>query len=263
MTAIDRRLLKVAALKRFSRIPRFQELDEDDFAAPVKLERATTTIPFFGTFDITTNFKLSSVGHFISHKWESVDHPDPRGYQLKTIIREFKDDCLIWYDYACLPQNPRDKKEQLIFSTGIDTIPHLIEQCWFYIIGSQLKQYRTRAWCQFESFCALNFGTVPRTPVSRKSGQIVNHSTYVGVSDNVLIASYKKCYKLVPKTPSDDPYLGGYYYQIPDLDSKLFSNFKLDFFRLSTTVEDDKIKLWTNLRRLFPARKVDGTYVKY
>ena len=117
--------VRVSALANCTRMPKYQDLSTDDFSTICIAPRAPGAripIPGLGEFTLYTdsNFKKRSVPHFISHRWLDTTHPDPDGSQLQQILDEFSHDCLVWYDYCCLPQEPRTTQNyNLLYDDGL------------------------------------------------------------------------------------------------------------------------------------------------
>jgi len=119
---------------------------------------------------------------FLSHQWETPDHPDPHAYQFrvaKHLIDRLRKksyvtvpetwswlgsrDALDWdmvgifYDYSCLPQNPRTAEEENIFQRHLREMHQLVSRCATLVIPS--KDYLKRSWCNFESQVSFLMGT--------------------------------------------------------------------------------------------------------
>jgi hypothetical protein len=91
--------------------------------------------------------ETSRFGHpvlFISHRWESKDHPDPTGEQLRR-LRVLKE-CWIIYDYTSFPQLPRTEPEEAQFRQIIDCMDELIKK----VIVLASPDYLTRGWLVYE-----------------------------------------------------------------------------------------------------------------
>jgi hypothetical protein len=85
---------------------------------------------------------------FVSHRWESVDHPDPTGGQLQR-LRALKD-CWIIYDYTSFPQLPRTEAEEAQFQQLLGRMDELVKKV--VILAS--PDYLTRGWLVFEYLVA-------------------------------------------------------------------------------------------------------------
>ena len=85
---------------------------------------------------------------FVSHRWESVDHPDPDGSQLRR-LRTLRD-CWLIYDYTSFPQLPRTPAEEEQFQQALDCMPELISRA--VILAA--PDYLTRGWLVFEYLVA-------------------------------------------------------------------------------------------------------------
>src|SRR5262249_42296908 len=61
---------------------------------------------------------------FISHRWESQEHPDPHGRQLAK-LSGFRN-CLLIYDYTSFPQDPASTGLQLILQNMTRLIRNVV-----------------------------------------------------------------------------------------------------------------------------------------
>jgi hypothetical protein len=72
---------------------------------------------------------------FITHRWESEEHPDPSGWQLRALQQlgshyNYTDPKLcFWFDYMSLPQKPREAVEKQIFNRGLNNIRKTVTEC--------------------------------------------------------------------------------------------------------------------------------------
>ena len=85
---------------------------------------------------------------FVSHRWESEDHPDPTGAQLQR-LRALKD-CWIVYDYTSFPQLPRSAAEEAQFRQILDSMDELIKK----VVILAAPDYLTRGWLVYEYLLA-------------------------------------------------------------------------------------------------------------
>ena len=81
---------------------------------------------------------------FISHRWESSEHPDPEGRQLAKLsaLR----DCFVIYDYSSFPQDPA--------SAGLQEILKNMERLIEKVIVLKSTDYVERGWCLYEYIVA-------------------------------------------------------------------------------------------------------------
>ena len=96
---------------------------------------------------------------FVSHRWGSWDHPDPTGTQF-GILREFlqrHEPKLIWYDFSCIPQEPRSSAEASLFRESVKNLNSLVIASDFISILSE--DYMARAWCYYEWTVSELLGT--------------------------------------------------------------------------------------------------------
>jgi hypothetical protein len=265
MTEFTGKFLRVATLKKWDRFHRFQNIDPSDFVTNgTSRSWVRSVVPLFGQIIIQSNFKMKDVVHFVSHRWDSLTHPDPQGEQLTQIISEFPDDALIWYDYSCLPQEPRTKREDEMYLAAMQDVPKLIAQSWFTVVGREIESYDTRTWCQFEAICAAHYNTGPKIPPIQGEVRKSNEQTDWCLGHSPLHKVLVECMSALPKDRAEySPYVGGFHLEVPDLDDGGFVDFKSAFFDLQASKSGDPALLWETLRKLFPARRDDYTYTKY
>lgn len=91
---------------------------------------------------------------FISHRWESLSHPDPDRQQFQAVqnLIEQEDIQGIWYDYSCMPQEPMTTSELETFRNSLRDLNALIASANFASIVTD--DYETRAWCYYEMMIA-------------------------------------------------------------------------------------------------------------
>ena len=94
-----------------------------------------------------------------SHKWESVDHPDPMGSKLlkmKKFLETNNDIQYVWIDFCSIPQKSENGKVDL---DQVFSIPHIIKQSsGLKLINSKVEKVWSRAWCFFEQALAFGLG---------------------------------------------------------------------------------------------------------
>jgi hypothetical protein len=133
---------------------------------------------------------------FITHRWDSIEHPDPTGWQLVALQwlgkhYEFRDSELcFWYDYMSLPQKPRDREANRIFSRGLDNIRKTVAECGnIALIGTSgpgeaddLRAMMTRGWIVFELMIARNNVKLPLPLYERRWGDRIDYGRAQGRS---------------------------------------------------------------------------------
>jgi len=93
----------------------------------------------------------------VSHRWETVTHPDPHGSQQEE-VRKFllgpgAEVQWLWFDYWCLPQGIRSKRETDLFKA---TLKHMDALYLFLPVLLLVdKQYSGRFWTCFEAFLSM------------------------------------------------------------------------------------------------------------
>ena len=91
---------------------------------------------------------------FVSHRWESEEHPDPSHSQLERL--HTLHNCWIIYDYSSFPQLPRTPAEQASFDQILGSMDELIKNV--VILAS--PDYLTRGWLVFEYLVASLGGSI-------------------------------------------------------------------------------------------------------
>jgi|GEM_PF-2320303 len=126
---------------------------------------------------------------FITHRWESPEHPDPTGWQLVALQwlgkhYSFRDpEMCFWFDYMSLPQRPRVGEEKRIFARGLDNIRRTVAECENITLVSShgpgeaddLRAMMTRGWIVFELLIARNNVRFPLPLYQRRSGDRVQY----------------------------------------------------------------------------------------
>lgn len=65
-------------------------------------------------------------------------------------MRALTDRVMIWYDFSCLPQEPRTESEQAEFEEGLRRLHHFQVLGRTVVLLDRAETYLTRAWCVFE-----------------------------------------------------------------------------------------------------------------
>jgi hypothetical protein len=107
--------------------------------------------------DQITEVRTSRFAHpvlFVSHRWESEEHPDPTGQQLQR-LRMLKN-CWLIYDYTSFPQLPRTAEEEIQFNQILDSMHELIQN----VVVLDAPDYLSRGWLVFEYLMASLSNTV-------------------------------------------------------------------------------------------------------
>lgn len=81
---------------------------------------------------------------FISHRWEALEHPDPRGDQLARL--RGLNDCFLIYDYCSFPQDSRSEVLKLILDNMTSLVTNVV------VLNS--SDYAQRGWCLYEYLIA-------------------------------------------------------------------------------------------------------------
>jgi len=117
----------------------------------------------------STDISHSKHTVFFSHRWDSADHPDNETWQI-DMIRQYASELItndqvpayFWYDFSCLPQSPRSRKDKRQFKLGLKYVDYLCRTCIVVPLISMTKLDRTdsikamleRGWILLELFVA-------------------------------------------------------------------------------------------------------------
>jgi hypothetical protein len=108
--------------------------------------------------------------YFISHRWLSLENPDPNGTQfalMREYLKNLKPEVVqtwgFWYDFSCIPQRDatgiRSAKEEEQFQAALKVM-HLLPHLSSNIMICD-DEYLNRAWCFMEWVCATKISPVP------------------------------------------------------------------------------------------------------
>jgi len=93
--------------------------------------------------DIETSWSSHPV-LFISHRWETLEHPDPNGSQLAKLSQ--LTNCFIIYDYSSFPQDRS--------SIALDLILRNMTRLLNNVVVLASSDYLDRGWCLYEYIVA-------------------------------------------------------------------------------------------------------------
>ena len=74
--------------------------------------------------------------------------------QSMPIVRSLLERVFVWYDYACLPQAPREEADELLFRDGLAHLNHVQVMGATAILLDEVDDYLGRAWCVLEAVTA-------------------------------------------------------------------------------------------------------------
>ncbi|GAA2332265.1 tetratricopeptide repeat protein [Dactylosporangium salmoneum] len=94
----------------------------------------------------------------VSHRWMSPAHPDPDGRQLRELqgrLRELPGleprQCLVFFDFAAVPQRPRTAAEDAAFRFLIARLDRVFQAAdMVLVLSGGYTDYRDRSWCFLE-----------------------------------------------------------------------------------------------------------------
>lgn len=91
---------------------------------------------------------------FVSHRWETSEHPDPHSTQLEK-LRQLKN-CFIIYDFSSFPQQPLSKKQSQDLQLILKYMAILMKN----VIILDSHSYVERGWCIYEYISSSLRGSV-------------------------------------------------------------------------------------------------------
>jgi hypothetical protein len=92
---------------------------------------------------------------FVSHRWESLSHPDPDNAQYRKLAK--LRGCFLIYDYSSFPQNATDETEKAALKQILANMNRLIKN----VVVLESPSYMQRGWCLYEYILAsLTLSTV-------------------------------------------------------------------------------------------------------
>ena len=157
------KFVKLSTLRNRARIPSFHEIGAElvDYK-DIPTFKLVGQLGAFGGEDVFR--KTPCV--FVSHRWQSVEHPDPTGTRLGQILQRFdaisraSDGALaevyLWIDFCCLPQRVSRQLSAADLERlrgGLGRLAEVVKSCDLLVLDS--PDYIGRAWCYAELFVWL------------------------------------------------------------------------------------------------------------
>ena len=136
----------------------------------------------------------------VSHRWETIDEPDPTGVQLASIVQILQSSpqiSLVWYDFWSLPQGKRSDHEEAEFKRQLPSINRL------YLGASVLIlldiSYKSRFWCAYESWLSMQQASADGLePVARAKRYTI---TPIHSAANVDVTALEQTWLSLHRTP--------------------------------------------------------------
>ena len=161
------------------RLPRMQDLMRDH---PDWIVKKTIDM----TSSLLGDYREDMLG--VSHRWEQPDEPDTMGVQLATLKRYLVDHPkinFIWFDYSCMPQQPRlpeEDDEFLAMLSGINVI-YLGMKVLILLDMSYMSRFWTQAeaWMSMQDASASGLATASET--KRRHTIVPLHNADASLSD--------------------------------------------------------------------------------
>jgi len=140
-----------------------------------------TPLPIFQSLQhgqlqpLAVNLRDAVHGHYrsgfvcLSHRWETREHPDPRGEQLAALqqyFRKYETVEWAWVDYCCMPQcqpyqqpdgtvmYARNQEEEMYFGQALQNVNMLYANMQVCILFD--RAYNSRFWCLLEAILGLS-----------------------------------------------------------------------------------------------------------
>ena len=110
---LDASKLRACSLER---LPRLQDLRRDRPDWIVKK-------PIDMTSSLLGEYREEMLG--VSHRWEDPKEPDTKGKQLAALKRHLNEHPkikFVWFDFPCMPQQPRSPQEDDEFATMLSGV---------------------------------------------------------------------------------------------------------------------------------------------
>lgn len=167
------KFLPLSTLKKYRRLPEYHDVQHElvDHSV-IENFQLQGRLDWWGGKDI---FSVSPCV-FVSHRWQSVEHPDPDGTQLEAIATRLEkpmngqrgtrrttspsparpEEIYLWIDFCCManrrgPTLSESEARQL--GAGLGRLPGIVKSCDLMILHS--PDYLSRAWCFSELFVWL------------------------------------------------------------------------------------------------------------
>ena len=126
----------------------------------------------------------------VSHRWETSNEPDSQGVQLAAIqthLRAHPNITLVWFDFSCLPQQPRSEAESKEF---VAQLPHV----GLLFLGVSVlilldMSYMSRFWTQLEAWLSMqdaNSGITTASEAQRRYTVVPMHNAPAILSDMLI-----------------------------------------------------------------------------
>jgi hypothetical protein len=151
------KFVKLSTLRKCDRLPSYAQLQND-----LVDHRDIETFKLAGPLSMwprdDTIEKTPCI--FLSHRWQSPEHPDPDGAHLRAILERspVEASVYLWIDYCCLPQRqggqPLSDVDRENLRAGLMFLPEIVKSCDFMILHS--PDYMDRVWCYTELFVWLS-----------------------------------------------------------------------------------------------------------
>lgn len=157
------KFVKLSTLRTKPRMPSYQEISAElvDYK-DIPDFKLVGQLGAFGGGDVFS--KTPCV--FVSHRWQSMEHPDPTGTRLGQILDRFDEipratdtappEIYLWVDFCCLPQRldgELSAPDLQRLRAALGRLAEVVKSCDLLVLDS--PDYVGRAWCYAELFVWL------------------------------------------------------------------------------------------------------------
>ncbi len=192
-------------VRKEQELANFSDTLTDVYFIPAKTLLAwTNRFPSFDPHMLVKDPKGSK--YFVSHPWIGDDHPDPNGKHIALLqehSRRQNDECFYWIDYSCLPQAPRNPKEERFFQQTLPKIATI--QSKGSTIAIVDSDYSKRMWCYMEHFAGLLFSMGQVGQASSSIEYIGDESCYYPMLEKIQTLEEPPWQDLHVTNPTDIP----------------------------------------------------------
>jgi hypothetical protein len=158
LKVVDGKYIRVTDPNDFDDINHFYITDESLSVPVLKMSDFIRmgVLPYqFIDKQMFTPFNRAKNVMAITHKWMTVEHPDPDNVIIEKLSEDFKqdNDLHVFYDFSCLPQNyeevERSKNSRIQFETHARQMASVYALSEYHYILPD-KELDNSAWCFFE-----------------------------------------------------------------------------------------------------------------
>ncbi|KAF9456600.1 hypothetical protein BDZ94DRAFT_1275255 [Collybia nuda] len=148
-TRILRNIKSLEALLESSKLFWFFQLKESFVQQKLLGKWNSDSLDAYILLPLEHGFANNQDCFFISHYWNTPEHPDPQGHDMRLFLEDIGQTewSYVWVDWTCMPQSPRTEAESYYFKNMLQFIPTLVRDCAF---EWRFPSFAPRAWILFE-----------------------------------------------------------------------------------------------------------------